>query len=103
MKSRSDRALAFTAARFAEATRLSLISVDSRGNIEFVNPAACQLFGYTQAEMIGRPITIIIPKRMRGAHMAGLQKVADGNAPILAAGQSRSLPSRRTAQSFRLK
>lgn len=83
MTGKSDRALAFTAARFAEATRLSLVSVDCRGDIEFVNPAACHLFGYTQAEMIGQPITIIIPERLRGAHMVGLQKVADGNAPHL--------------------
>ncbi|CAN7629705.1 putative bifunctional diguanylate cyclase/phosphodiesterase [Neorhizobium sp. LjRoot104] len=83
MKVKSDRTLALIAAKFAEATRLSLISIDNRGNIEFINPAACLLFGYTQAEMIGQPITIIIPERMRGAHTAGLQKAAEGNAPHL--------------------
>ena len=60
----------FTVVKFAEATKLSLISIDSHGDIEFVNPSACALFGYTKGEMIGKPITIIIPERMRGAHMA---------------------------------
>lgn len=31
--------------QFAEATNLSLISVDSHGDIEFVNRSACLLFG----------------------------------------------------------
>ncbi|WP_234894730.1 EAL domain-containing protein [Agrobacterium vitis] len=78
---KANRHLAFTVAQFAEATNLSLVSIDSKGNIEFVNPSACKLFGYTQPEMIGQPIMIIIPERMRGAHMAGLQRVAGGQAP----------------------
>lgn len=81
--SKASRHLAFTVSQFAEATNLSLVSIDSKGDIEFVNPSACKLFGYTQSEMIGQPITIIIPKRMRGAHMVGLQRVAGGQAPNL--------------------
>lgn len=81
--SKVNRHLAFTVAKFAEATNLSLVSISSKGDIEFVNPSACALFGYTQSEMIGQPIMIIIPERMRGAHMAGLQRVAGGQAPHL--------------------
>ncbi|MBX4862788.1 EAL domain-containing protein [Rhizobium sophorae] len=80
---KTNRQLALTVAKFAEATNLSLVSIDSRGDIEFVNPSACKLFGYTRSEMIGQPIMIIIPERMRGAHMAGLQRVAGGQAPHL--------------------
>ncbi|XUY30131.1 putative bifunctional diguanylate cyclase/phosphodiesterase (plasmid) [Agrobacterium sp. rho-8.1] len=80
---RSRRQVAFTIAQFAKATNLSLLSIDSKGDIEFANPSACKLFGYEQSEMIGQPITIIIPTRMRGAHMAGLQRVAGGEAPQL--------------------
>ncbi len=69
----------FKVARFADATNLALISIDSRGNIEFANPSACRLFGYSRSEMIGQPITIIIPERMRGAHMAGLQNASEGH------------------------
>lgn len=77
------RSTASTVAKFAEATNLSLISIDSKGDIEFVNPSACALFGYRKSEMIGRPITIIVPERMRGAHMAGLARVAAGEKPNL--------------------
>lgn len=80
---KNTRQLAFTIAQFAKATNLSLLSIDSKGEIEFANPSACKLFGYTEAEMIGKPIMIIIPERMRGAHMAGLQRVAGGQTPHL--------------------
>jgi diguanylate cyclase (GGDEF)-like protein/PAS domain S-box-containing protein len=71
------------AAAFANATNLSLISVNGEGLIQFVNPSATKLFGYTREEMIGSPITIIIPERMRGAHTSGLARVAAGEKPNL--------------------
>lgn len=74
---------AATALHFAEATNLSLISISSGGDVEYANPSACALFGYSKEEMIGQPITIIIPERMRGAHMAGLARVAGGEKPNL--------------------
>jgi diguanylate cyclase (GGDEF)-like protein/PAS domain S-box-containing protein len=75
--------IAATIREFAEATNLSLISVNSRGDIEFVNPSACSLFGYSQDEMVGQPITIIVPERMRSTHMAGFARVAAGQKPNL--------------------
>ena len=48
-----------------------------------MNPSATKLFGYTREEMIGSPITIIIPERMRGAHTSGLARVAAGEQPNL--------------------
>lgn len=80
---RSERRMSFAVAKFAEATKMALISIDSHGNIEFVNSAACSLFGYTLDEMIGRSITIIVPQRLRGAHVAGLQRASQGHAPNL--------------------
>jgi len=76
----SDRNIA---ENFAKATNLSLISIDGSGVIEFANPSALSLFGYAPEEMIGRPITIIIPERMRGAHTSGLSRVAAGEKPNL--------------------
>lgn len=70
-------------ADFAQATDLSLICIDAEGNIQFVNPAASKLFGYEHDEMLGQPITLIIPKRMQGGHTAGLARVAAGEKPNL--------------------
>ncbi|WP_075292845.1 putative bifunctional diguanylate cyclase/phosphodiesterase [Pararhizobium arenae] len=77
------RNVAATVAKFAEATNYALISIDSEGKIEFVNPSGCALFGYERDEMMGHPITIIIPERMRGSHMMGFARAAAGAAPNL--------------------
>lgn len=39
-----------------------IISIDERGKIELVNPAAAQLFGYEISELLGQKINILMPK-----------------------------------------
>ena len=68
---------------FAAAMSLALIVVDARGDIQFANPASCSMFGYEADQVQGRPITIIIPERMRGAHTVGMANVAAGAKPGL--------------------
>lgn len=68
---------------FAEATTLSLVTVDETGKIEFVNRAMTDLFGFDREEMVGQPIEIIVPERMRGAHRAGLARVVAGGGTAL--------------------
>ncbi len=66
------------AANFADATTLTIISLDSRGNIRFVNRAAADLFGYEREAMIGRPVEMIIPERLRSAHARGFARAMAG-------------------------
>ncbi|PDS40488.1 diguanylate cyclase [Rhizobium anhuiense] len=66
------------AANFADATKLALISVDPRGRIRFVNRAAASLFGYARDEMIGQPVEIIIPERLRSSHARGFVRAMAG-------------------------
>jgi diguanylate cyclase (GGDEF)-like protein/PAS domain S-box-containing protein len=68
---------------FAAAMNLALIVVDGLGAIQFANPAFCSMFGYQVDEMRGRPVTMIIPERMRGAHTVGMSNVAAGAKPGL--------------------
>lgn len=69
---------AIAAANFADATTLTIISVDPRGNIKFVNRAAANLFGYEREAMIGRPVEMIIPERLRSAHARGFARAMAG-------------------------
>ncbi len=41
----------------------AIISADAQGNIVFWNPAAKNIFGYSSEEAIGKPYSIILPRR----------------------------------------
>src|SRR5438105_1103202 len=54
---------------FLEATPDAMVAVDRRGAIVAVNSQAEKLFGYSRAELLGRTMEILVPERMRGAHV----------------------------------
>jgi PAS domain S-box-containing protein len=56
----------------------AIISGDTSGNIRSWNSAATALFGFTEDEVIGRPIELIIPERFRESHRKGLHRVSTG-------------------------
>jgi PAS domain S-box-containing protein len=45
-----------------------ILTINSRGIILTVNPAAQRLFGYTPEEMIGRNVNMLMPEPYRGQH-----------------------------------
>lgn len=45
-----------------------IITIDNRGIIESLNPAALRLFGYTQEEVIGKNISYLMPEPDRTGH-----------------------------------
>ena len=56
----------------------AIISGDAEGLIRSWNSAATALFGHTEAEVIGKPINLIIPERFREAHEKGIERVSSG-------------------------
>ena len=52
----------------------AIISIDERGLVCEFNSAAEQIFGFTKAEILGRPLSPIMPARLRDLHTAGLQR-----------------------------
>lgn len=45
-----------------------IITIDQRGKIESLNPAALKLFGYAQEEVMGQNISMLMPDPDRTAH-----------------------------------
>jgi two-component system sensor kinase FixL len=45
-----------------------IITIDERGVIETINPAACTLFNYTQEEVIGKNVSFLMPLPDRDQH-----------------------------------
>ena len=56
----------------------AIISGDAEGNIRSWNSAATALFGFTEDEVIGQPIEVIIPERYRESHQNGIHRVSSG-------------------------
>src|SRR6266404_162390 len=51
--------------RVVEAAPNAIIMVDNEGRITLVNAQAEEIFGYTREELIGRPIKMVVPERLR--------------------------------------
>ena len=54
---------------------------EDEGVIVAWNAAAERIFGYTADEVVGRPLTVIVPERFRAAHEEGIARVASGGEP----------------------
>jgi len=50
-----------------------IITIDETGRIERINPAALRIFGYTEAETVGRNVGILMPDPDRSRHDGYLQ------------------------------
>jgi len=55
----------------------AIMVADARGAITLWNQAAERIFGYTEAEALGKSLDLIIPERQRGRHWDGYQKTMD--------------------------
>lgn len=51
-----------------ECATISILVINDKGGIELSNPCAEKLFLYQPAELIGKPIEILIPEQLRHAH-----------------------------------
>jgi len=65
-----------------------LITIDDRGIIESINPSACKLFNYSQEEVVGQNISMLMPQPDRARHDGYLfQYKKTGNASIIGIGR----------------
>ena len=60
----------------------AIVASDKDGIIQFWNPGAERIFGYTSGDAIGKSLDIIIPERLRERHWQGYRQV-------MATGESR--------------
>ena len=75
---RASEALAASQERFQSVTEAAvdaIVSVDSSGRLLTWNGGAERLFGWTSEEIVGRPLTVIIPERFRQLHQEGIARV----------------------------
>jgi PAS domain S-box-containing protein len=61
-----------------EAANDAIILADATGCIVSWNAAAARIFGHTAEDVIGQPLTVVIPEKFRSAHDEGIRRVASG-------------------------
>ncbi|HEY8709025.1 MAG TPA: PAS domain-containing protein [Burkholderiaceae bacterium] len=55
----------------------AVIASDASGAINLWNPAATRMFGFTEAEALGKSLDIIIPQRQQQRHWDGYHKTME--------------------------
>jgi len=57
----------------------AILSIDETGSIQFANPATTRIFGYDSIELIGKPVTALMPQFMLKIHeSASGRRLASG-------------------------
>jgi PAS domain S-box-containing protein len=59
-----------TARAVLESASEGIILIDAAGRITLVNAAAERMFDYARAELLGQPLEILLPERVRSSHIA---------------------------------
>jgi PAS domain S-box-containing protein len=61
-----------------------VIISDQNGIVEFINPSFTSLFGWNQDEIVGQPLSTIIPPNLHDAHNLGFSRfLATGKGRLL--------------------
>lgn len=74
---RVEHALSVSEAQFRHVVHTApdgIVLADDEGKIVSWNSAAERLFGYTEGEILGQPLTTIMPTRYREDHQRGLER-----------------------------
>ena len=59
----------------AETANDAIITADEQGLITFWNKQAENMFGYSNEQAMGKPLTMLMPERYRERHLRGMNRL----------------------------
>ncbi|MFV1977173.1 MAG: PAS domain S-box protein, partial [Candidatus Scalindua sp.] len=66
-----------------ETAQDAIVCIDQEGIVRVWNRSAGNIFKYSKSEIIGKPITIIIPEKYKQKHLEGLKRFLQTGQPII--------------------
>jgi len=73
----------------------AIIYADAEGLIAFWNKGAERIFGFSDAEALGKPLDIIIPESLRKRHRSGFEQTVHSGKSRYGAGDVLAVPALR--------
>ncbi len=58
----------------AETAPDAILTIDEESTLSFVSQSAERIFGYTAGELLGQPLTMLMPEYLRHLHQAGIKR-----------------------------
>lgn len=78
LREREERLHAVT-----QSTTDAIVGADAIGSIVAWNRGAEAIFGYTEEEIMGQSLSVLMPEELRAAHDSGIRRLREGEAPHL--------------------
>jgi two-component system NtrC family sensor kinase len=88
--------------RLTEGCLDAVVVADAQGRISLFNPAAEAIFGYQAQEVLGQPLTVLIPEELREAHHQGFQRYLEARRPRLVGRTVELCGRRKSGETFPL-
>ncbi len=89
MTSNNPTTTALKLSAILESAVAAIVTIDTRGIVETVNPAAERMFGYVAEEIVGRNVSMLMPEPYRSQHDTYLAKyLATGHRKIIGIGRN---------------
>jgi diguanylate cyclase (GGDEF)-like protein/PAS domain S-box-containing protein len=83
-RKQAETALLTSEARYravVQSANNAIISADGAGNIVGWNAGAEHIFGYTEIQILGQPLTLLLPARYHNGHLTGMERIQTGGEP----------------------
>jgi PAS domain S-box-containing protein len=81
--------------RFVRDAPDAIVYADAQGLIQFWNRSAERIFGFSEAEALGKTLDIIIPESLRGRHWQGYRATMQTGNTRYGVGETLAVPAMR--------